>query len=144
MIGITYCKARYSTLLIKYCNYESIFVTLRFTHYILTLDLSWNFFRFDFILLNSVRHIFQNHREYDVALSKYKVAAQTIPESSILWNNIGMCLYAKQKYVAVSLPSLCFFSLYLYLYLFLPFLPLKYDKSVYNNILTRGKVPKFL
>lgn len=45
-------------------------------------------------------YIMQNHREYDVALSKYKVAAQTIPESSILWNNIGMCLYAKQKYVA--------------------------------------------
>ncbi|XP_011860397.1 PREDICTED: Bardet-Biedl syndrome 4 protein homolog isoform X1 [Vollenhovia emeryi] len=45
-------------------------------------------------------YIMQNHREYDVALSKYKVAAQTIPESSTLWNNIGMCLYAKQKYVA--------------------------------------------
>ncbi|XP_036147474.1 Bardet-Biedl syndrome 4 protein homolog isoform X2 [Monomorium pharaonis] len=45
-------------------------------------------------------YVMQNHREYDVALSKYKVAAQTIPESSILWNNIGMCLYAKQKYVA--------------------------------------------
>ncbi|KAL0108838.1 hypothetical protein PUN28_014154 [Cardiocondyla obscurior] len=48
-------------------------------------------------------YVMQNHREYDVALSKYKVAAQTIPESSILWNNIGMCLYAKQKYVAVSM-----------------------------------------
>ncbi|TGZ54642.1 Uncharacterized protein DBV15_06141 [Temnothorax longispinosus] len=45
-------------------------------------------------------YVMQNHREYDVALSKYKVAAQAIPESSILWNNIGMCLYAKQKYVA--------------------------------------------
>ncbi|XP_012225811.1 Bardet-Biedl syndrome 4 protein homolog isoform X1 [Linepithema humile] len=45
-------------------------------------------------------YIMQNHREYDVALSKYKVAAQTIPESSALWNNIGMCLYGKQKYVA--------------------------------------------
>ncbi|XP_011138957.1 Bardet-Biedl syndrome 4 protein [Harpegnathos saltator] len=45
-------------------------------------------------------YIMQNHREYDVALSKYKVAAQTIPESSVLWNNIGMCLYGKQKYVA--------------------------------------------
>ncbi|KYM93702.1 Bardet-Biedl syndrome 4 protein like protein, partial [Cyphomyrmex costatus] len=45
-------------------------------------------------------YVMQNHREYDVALSKYKVAAQTIPESPILWNNIGMCLYAKQKYVA--------------------------------------------
>ncbi|XP_020290164.1 Bardet-Biedl syndrome 4 protein isoform X2 [Pseudomyrmex gracilis] len=45
-------------------------------------------------------YIMQNHREHDVALSKYKVAAQTIPESSALWNNIGMCLYGKQKYVA--------------------------------------------
>ncbi|KAG5317502.1 BBS4 protein, partial [Pseudoatta argentina] len=45
-------------------------------------------------------YVMQSHREYDVALSKYKIAAQTIPESSILWNNIGMCLYAKQKYVA--------------------------------------------
>ncbi|XP_050450351.1 Bardet-Biedl syndrome 4 protein homolog isoform X2 [Cataglyphis hispanica] len=45
-------------------------------------------------------YIMQNHRDYDVALSKYKVAAQIIPESSALWNNIGMCLYAKQKYVA--------------------------------------------
>jgi len=44
-----------------------------------------------------------------VALSKYKVAAQIIPESSILWNNIGMCLYAKQKYVAVSLLLFIFF-----------------------------------
>ncbi|RLU16161.1 hypothetical protein DMN91_011921 [Ooceraea biroi] len=45
-------------------------------------------------------YIMQNDREYDVALSKYKIAAQTIPESSALWNNIGMCLYGKQKYVA--------------------------------------------
>lgn len=45
---------------------------------------------------------FQNDREYDVALSKYKIAAQTTPESSALWNNIGMCLYGKQKYVAVN------------------------------------------
>ncbi|EFN70730.1 Bardet-Biedl syndrome 4 protein-like protein [Camponotus floridanus] len=45
-------------------------------------------------------YIMQNHREYDVALSKYKVAAQIISESSALWNNIGMCLYSKQKYVA--------------------------------------------
>lgn len=45
-------------------------------------------------------YIMQNDREYDVALSKYKIAAQTTPESSALWNNIGMCLYGKQKYVA--------------------------------------------
>lgn len=56
-----------------------------------------------------MRCILQNHREYDVALSKYKVAAQTTPESSVLWNNIGMCLYGKQKYVAVSLFVLSLF-----------------------------------
>lgn len=44
----------------------------------------------------------QNHGEYDVALSKYKSAAQTLPESSALWNNIGMCFFGKQKFVAVS------------------------------------------
>ena len=40
--------------------------------------------------------------EYDVAFSKYKIAAQSMPESWALWNNIGMCLYGKQKYVSVS------------------------------------------
>ncbi|XP_015587423.1 Bardet-Biedl syndrome 4 protein homolog [Cephus cinctus] len=44
--------------------------------------------------------IMQTHRDYDVALSKYKIAAQTIPESSALWNNVGMCFYGKQKFVA--------------------------------------------
>ncbi|XP_066589421.1 Bardet-Biedl syndrome 4 protein [Prorops nasuta] len=44
--------------------------------------------------------IMQNHREHDVALSKYKSAAHTIPESSAVWNNVGMCFYGKQKYVA--------------------------------------------
>ncbi|KAF5272417.1 hypothetical protein FQA39_LY07885 [Lamprigera yunnana] len=44
--------------------------------------------------------ITQAHEEYDVALSKYKVAVQIDPESVALWNNIGMCFFAKQKYVA--------------------------------------------
>lgn len=44
----------------------------------------------------------QMHEEYDVALSKYKIAVQTEPASVALWNNIGMCFYSKQKYVAVS------------------------------------------
>lgn len=46
--------------------------------------------------------LFQKHNEYDIALSKYKMAAQLIPESSALWNNVGMCFYGKQKFVAVS------------------------------------------
>ncbi|KAF2902241.1 hypothetical protein ILUMI_03958, partial [Ignelater luminosus] len=44
--------------------------------------------------------ITQAHEEYDVALSKYKVAVQINPDSVALWNNIGMCFYSKQKYVA--------------------------------------------
>lgn len=45
---------------------------------------------------------FQNHQDFDVALSKYKIAAQFLPESISLWNNIGMCFFEKKKYVAVS------------------------------------------
>ncbi|CAK9813745.1 Bardet-Biedl syndrome 4 protein homolog [Anthophora quadrimaculata] len=47
-----------------------------------------------------IAYVIQNHQEYDVALSKYKVAAQSIPESCALWNNSGMCFYGKQKFVA--------------------------------------------
>lgn len=44
--------------------------------------------------------IIQSHNDYDVALSKYRTAAHTSPESPHLWNNIGMCFYGKKKYVA--------------------------------------------
>ncbi|XP_061930588.1 Bardet-Biedl syndrome 4 protein homolog isoform X2 [Apis cerana] len=47
-----------------------------------------------------IAYIIQNHQEYDVALSKYKQAAQSISESYTLWNNVGMCFYGKQKFVA--------------------------------------------
>ena len=36
----------------------------------------------------------------DVALVKYRVAATQTPNSSQLWNNIGMCFFGKGKYVA--------------------------------------------
>ncbi|XP_068231579.1 Bardet-Biedl syndrome 4 protein isoform X2 [Palaemon carinicauda] len=42
----------------------------------------------------------QSHQDFDVALAKYRVAAQTIPESPPLWNNIAMCFFGKKKYVA--------------------------------------------
>ncbi|NXJ78995.1 BBS4 protein, partial [Trogon melanurus] len=42
----------------------------------------------------------QTHGDFDVALSKYKVVASTVPESPPLWNNIGMCFFGKKKYVA--------------------------------------------
>jgi Bardet-Biedl syndrome 4 protein len=45
---------------------------------------------------------FQSHEDFDTALSKYKIAAQFLPESVPLWNNIGMCFFEKKKYVAVS------------------------------------------
>jgi hypothetical protein len=37
----------------------------------------------------------------DVALIKYRVAAVQTPNTSQLWNNIGMCFFGKQRYVAV-------------------------------------------
>eukprot|EP00878_Enallax_costatus_P022358 GHUV01023715.1.p2 GENE.GHUV01023715.1~~GHUV01023715.1.p2 ORF type:complete len:149 (-),score=36.85 GHUV01023715.1:1958-2404(-) len=42
----------------------------------------------------------QDHQDMDVALVKYRVAAATCPNSPQLWNNIGMCFFGKQKYIA--------------------------------------------
>ncbi|KAG7174590.1 Bardet-Biedl syndrome 4-like, partial [Homarus americanus] len=42
----------------------------------------------------------QSHQDFDVALAKYRVAAQSIAESPPLWNNISMCFFGKKKYVA--------------------------------------------
>ena len=36
----------------------------------------------------------------DVALVKYRVAAVQTPNSAQLWNNIGMCFFGKQRFVA--------------------------------------------
>ncbi|XP_077292888.1 Bardet-Biedl syndrome 4 [Arctopsyche grandis] len=44
--------------------------------------------------------IIQSHGDYDVALSRYKIAAQQTPDCAALWNNIGMCFFGKQKLVA--------------------------------------------
>jgi len=43
--------------------------------------------------------IIQNNQDIDVALVKYRVAALQSPNSSRLWNNIGMCFYSKRKYI---------------------------------------------
>ncbi|KAI5744341.1 hypothetical protein M8J76_001489 [Diaphorina citri] len=43
---------------------------------------------------------FQKYKEPDIALAKYKLAAQKLTESSSLWNNIGMCFFSKKKFVA--------------------------------------------
>ncbi|XP_064641769.1 Bardet-Biedl syndrome 4 protein-like isoform X2 [Lineus longissimus] len=44
--------------------------------------------------------IMQSHGDNDVALTKYRIAAQATPESAPLWNNIGMCFFGKKKHVA--------------------------------------------
>lgn len=44
--------------------------------------------------------IVQDKMEHDAALLKYRIAAVHNPDSSEMWNNIGMCFYGKQKYVA--------------------------------------------
>ena len=36
----------------------------------------------------------------DVALVKYRVAAVQMPNSAQLWNNIGMCFFGKQRFIA--------------------------------------------
>ncbi|XP_054748410.2 Bardet-Biedl syndrome 4 protein-like [Lytechinus pictus] len=42
----------------------------------------------------------QQHGDFDVALTKYRIAAAAVPESTSIWNNIGMCFFGKKKYVA--------------------------------------------
>merc|ERR1711924_38592 len=44
--------------------------------------------------------IIQDHQDMDVALVEYRVAAVQTPNSAQLWNNIGMCFFGKQRYVA--------------------------------------------
>ena len=44
--------------------------------------------------------IMQDHSDFDVALTKYRVAAVLTPNSAQLWNNIGMCFFGKKNYIA--------------------------------------------
>lgn len=72
--------------------------------------------------------IIQDNQDMDVALVKYRIAATQTPNSSQLWNNIGMCFFGKGKYVAavaclkrageitVSILTHRSFLLYLYLH----------------------------
>eukprot|EP00742_Colponemidia_sp_Colp-10_P004412 GILJ01004709.1.p1 GENE.GILJ01004709.1~~GILJ01004709.1.p1 ORF type:complete len:470 (-),score=67.56 GILJ01004709.1:204-1574(-) len=79
---------------------------------LLYLRLGENYQAFDY-LGNSLTHdpknpktilaagsIIQDHSDMDVALVKYRVAAVYTPNSAQLWNNVGMCFFGKQKYVA--------------------------------------------
>ncbi len=45
--------------------------------------------------------ITQDKGDHDAALMKYRIAAVYNPNSAQLWNNIGMCFFGKQKFVAV-------------------------------------------
>ena len=45
----------------------------------------------------------QAHGDFDVALTKYRIAAQETPESAPLWNNVAMCFFGKKKFVAVRI-----------------------------------------
>ncbi|KAM3725504.1 Bardet-Biedl syndrome 4 protein [Dirofilaria immitis] len=44
--------------------------------------------------------IIQENGEHDVALTKYRIAAEKCEYNGPLWNNIGMCFFGKGKYVA--------------------------------------------
>ncbi|CAJ0942976.1 unnamed protein product, partial [Mesorhabditis belari] len=44
--------------------------------------------------------VMQAHGDHDVALNKYRIAAEKCDYNGCLWNNIGMCLFAKGKFVA--------------------------------------------
>ncbi|VDD89968.1 unnamed protein product [Enterobius vermicularis] len=44
--------------------------------------------------------IIQTNGDFDVALSKYRVAAERCDYNGSLWNNIGMCFFGKGKQVA--------------------------------------------
>ncbi|CAI4222254.1 unnamed protein product [Auanema sp. JU1783] len=48
----------------------------------------------------AIGSIMQNHGDHDVALSKYRIAARTCDYNGFLWNNIGICLFAKGKLAA--------------------------------------------
>ena len=52
----------------------------------------------------------QSHGDFDVALTKYRVAAVNTPESPPLWNNVGMCFFGKKKYVAVCYNNILRYS----------------------------------
>ena len=44
--------------------------------------------------------IMQDHMDNATALIKYRISAQKTPNSAQLWNNIGMCFFGQEKYIA--------------------------------------------
>lgn len=47
-----------------------------------------------------VASIYQGNGEFESALLKYKEASSSNPNSPLVWNNLGLCFFAKQKFVA--------------------------------------------
>ena len=108
-----------------------------------------NFKAFDY-LGNSLTHdpknaktilaagsIIQDHQDMDVALIKYRVAAVQTPNSAQLWNNIGMCFFGKQRYVAAIAclkKALCA----------IPLVPLRRDTAPVQSALTASRVCRYL
>eukprot|EP00796_Vickermania_ingenoplastis_P005151 gene5151-3701_t len=50
--------------------------------------------------ITSAASMIQQAGDYDVALSKYRVAVSKRPNCPHIWNNIGACFYGKKKYYA--------------------------------------------
>ena len=46
--------------------------------------------------------IVQDHADADRALVRYRTGVAAEPHSAPLWNNVGMCFFAKQKYIAAT------------------------------------------
>ena len=67
------------------------------------LYLNYDLYVLSYQAILAAGSMMQQHGDYDVALTKYRIAAASVPESAPLWNNIGMCFFGKKKYVAVSL-----------------------------------------
>ena len=44
--------------------------------------------------------IIQDHGDFEVALKYYRISAIKTPNSAELWNNVGICFFDKEKYVA--------------------------------------------
>jgi len=44
--------------------------------------------------------LYQDKFEYENALINYKLASISNPNSALVWNNLGLCFFARQKYIA--------------------------------------------
>jgi len=47
-----------------------------------------------------VGSIFQDKFDYENALINYKLASISNPNSALVWNNLGLCFFARQKFIA--------------------------------------------